>query len=120
VKNLFIGHSRKSGNLFFKRWIPAFAGMTKMPKRFLVFFMLGATAALAQTSNWPNGTHQQFVQSCAAGRANLIAPCRCVISNLTASMTQEEFLKLSQANAIETDSRYTRARTACIPPSPRR
>ncbi|MBN8543363.1 MAG: hypothetical protein J0M34_03765 [Alphaproteobacteria bacterium] len=62
---------------------------------------------------WPANTVPVFLISCTQGNTQLIAPCRCVITNLMQSMTHREFLEISAKNAIEKDIRYTSARQQC-------
>jgi hypothetical protein len=66
---------------------------------------------------WPRDTVPIFVTSCSHLNPQAMAPCRCIITEVMASMMHDEFMRLSDAKLIESDSRYLAARERCIPQS---
>ena len=63
---------------------------------------------------WPRDTVPIFVKSCVGFHVELIPACGCVITELMASMPHDEFLKLSETGAIESDPRLKHARLDCV------
>ena len=63
---------------------------------------------------WPSDTVPIFVKSCVGFHVELIPACGCVITELMASMPHDEFLKLSETGAIESDPRLKHARLDCV------
>jgi hypothetical protein len=64
---------------------------------------------------WPRDTVPIFLQSCTGFHPELIDPCTCVITQLMSQMGHDEFLQLSESDAIEHDPRLINARQQCIP-----
>jgi len=75
--------------------------------------LIGAQAAHAQQQPWPAHAAPRFVATCAGLHKELIAPCRCVIGQVMREFTVEEFTRLTDSGAIQTDSRYRRITTDC-------
>jgi hypothetical protein len=69
----------------------------------------------ADSPLWPTDTVDIFVTACAAGKHQAVGVCRCVIEKLALKMPHNEFIKLSEADAVEKDPRYISARASCLP-----
>ena len=63
---------------------------------------------------WPTDTVDIFVSACSGMRHQLVAPCRCVIERLALKMPHNEFITLSEKDAVENDQRYINAREECL------
>lgn len=76
-----------------------------------------ATRKIIDADNplWPTDTVDIFVSACAGMQHQMVAPCRCIIERLALKMPHNEFLKLSETDAVRTDPRYVAAREACLP-----
>jgi hypothetical protein len=66
------------------------------------------------TKLWPRDTIPIFVTACSHLNADKMPPCRCIINGLMTQMMHDEFLRLSQAHLIETDTRYITLRENCV------
>ncbi len=64
---------------------------------------------------WPTDTVDIFVSACSSMRPQLMPLCSCVIEKLAVNMKHNEFIALSEVNAVEQDPRYLAAREACVP-----
>lgn len=63
---------------------------------------------------WPVDTVPIFMPPCVGLHPELIAPCKCTITELMLQMPHDEFLRLSLDGSIEQDARLSAIRYRCV------
>lgn len=70
-------------------------------------------AAEAERTPYPRDVRVAFQKNCAASSREMIKPCRCMIDQFEATMSLAEFAKMSKAEDLAEDSRFTTVANNC-------
>lgn len=79
----------------------------------LAFLGLLLLAAPAQAERFPADARQSFLESCIGLNRELIAPCKCILTELEQRVNFEQFEKLINQPTPDRDPRIARIARSC-------
>ena len=79
--------------------------------RFFLIAALASSAAIAKP--YPADMQRAFMQSCVGLNRDLVAPCRCVLTNLEYSIPKDQFEKLLATGTADRDPRVASIARKC-------